>query len=196
MRSPPLLPETGSGYDIAYLGLKSLTPLGTSSDETSAIENSYNTSLAAFEAVNMGEDGVASPESDYKASAQCGPPDGVMIFQWPSAIMCWVSSLLPPKISNGSCGGSTIGSKFASRPSIAVIPLVRNDPIKLKPYYDSAKLVYSISKTVMQPNESQVVRFDFITPSNEHIELPSASNLHLDIISLESSGVNIASEQW
>ena len=195
-RDPPLLPETGSGYDIAYLGLKSLTPLGTASDETTAMENRYNTSLAAFEAVNMGEDGVASPESAYKASAQCGPPDGVMIFQWPSAIMCWVSSLLPPKISNGSCGGSTIGSKIASRPSIVPIPLVRNDPTKLKSYYDSAKLAYSISQTVMQQNESQAVRFDFITSSDEHIELPASSRVHLDIVSLESSGVNIAREQW
>lgn len=58
----------------------------------------------------MGSDGVAGPESDYQSSAQCGPVEGVDIFQWPSAIMCWISTVMPPKISGGSCGGSTIGA--------------------------------------------------------------------------------------
>ncbi len=57
-KNPPLLPETGSGYDIAYLGLKSLTPLGTDT-ESSQLENDYTSNIAALQALNMGDDGVA-----------------------------------------------------------------------------------------------------------------------------------------
>ena len=173
-RDPPLLPETGSGYDIAYLGLKSLAPLGAeSSESTQTIENNYSTSIAALSALNMDEDGIAAPGSDYQSTAQCGPPDGVMIFQWPSAIICWLGSILPPKISNGSCGGSTIGGKSGVRPSITPVPLVRNDTLKLKSYYDGAKVISHIEKAVMQPQSSQTVMIDFITPQDEHIELPA-----------------------
>ncbi len=88
---------------------------------------------------------------------------------------------------NGSCGGSTIGSSSASRPSIVPVPLIRENTTRLKPYYDSGKLVYTIPKTVMKPGEAQAVAFDFITRENEHIELPAQSQITLEIIRLESS---------
>jgi hypothetical protein len=105
-RSAPILPDTGSGYDIAYLGMAPLLPLGK--DSTTTLENDYDTSLAALRALNMSEGEDTTTQDPYKATANCGPPDGVMIFQWPAAIICWLTSLMPPRIMAGSCGGSTI----------------------------------------------------------------------------------------
>ncbi len=42
-------------------------------------------------------------------ATQCGPPDGVPLLQWPSAIICWIKAQFPPRILAGSCGPSTIG---------------------------------------------------------------------------------------
>jgi len=36
---------------------------------------------------------------------ECAPPDGVNIFQWIPAVICWLKNMLPPtiKITDGSC---------------------------------------------------------------------------------------------
>lgn len=191
-KNPPSIPEMGSGYDIAYLGLSSLSPLNTSFSASDTLETDYATTLAEIQALNMGEDGVASPTSDYQASAKCGPPEGVMIFQWPSAIMCWIASLFPPRISGGSCGGSTIGATDNTRSSTSPSKEIQNDTEKMKAYYDAAKLVYNIPKTAIGVNESSTVEYDFITKDNAHIELPIGSTVKLEIITLESQGKTIS----
>lgn len=41
-----------------------------------------------------------------KAEFKCGPPDGVPLWQWLPAIFCWLSSILPPSVSSGSCSAA------------------------------------------------------------------------------------------
>jgi hypothetical protein len=161
-----------------------LIPKGKSSD-ISSLEQEYDMSLAQIQGLNMGPDGVVSDESEYKSSAQCGSPDGVMLFQWPSAIFCWINTILPPKISGGSCGGSTIGNS-TPRLSVAVPSSIRESVTDVSAYYNQAKLVSVFPKTVILPKESISVKFDFITKENAHIDLPLASTVKLDIISLQS----------
>lgn len=52
-------------------------------------------------------------------SDSCGPPEGVNIFQWPSAIMCWIKSLTPIKIVGMACGTNAIGTHSST--SIPII---------------------------------------------------------------------------
>lgn len=119
-----------------------------------------------------------------------------MIFQWPSAILCWINSLLPPKIIGGSCGGSTIGGSSQSRLSTGPSESIRSDAAKLRSYYGSGKLVSHRTKTVLRPNESTSIGIDFITRENAHIELPTDARVTLDIVSLQSSGVIIPRDLW
>lgn len=49
---------------------------------------------------------------------QCGPPEGVNIFKWPAAILCWIKAQLPPKISAGKCGPNTIGDNHRKKNTI------------------------------------------------------------------------------
>jgi hypothetical protein len=39
-----------------------------------------------------------NPETRQNRSDKCGPPEGVDLFKWPQALMCWISSLTPPRI--------------------------------------------------------------------------------------------------
>lgn len=50
------------------------------------------------------------PEEAYEDTFKCGPPDGVNIFQWIPAVICWLQDMLPPKIKigQGSCGYDTL----------------------------------------------------------------------------------------
>ena len=55
---------------------------------------------------------VANPTSS-KGAFECAPPDGVNIFQWIPAVVCWLKNMLPPtiKISDGSCGSSLLSDE-------------------------------------------------------------------------------------
>ena len=50
------------------------------------------------------------PEAEYEDTFKCGPPDGVPIWQWIPAVICWLKDMLPPKIKigQGSCGYDTL----------------------------------------------------------------------------------------
>ena len=68
----------------------------------------YDTGINAIDAANVTED--TYNDNGNKTDDQCGSPDGVNIFfEWFPAIICWIQTLLPPKILAGSCTPSTIG---------------------------------------------------------------------------------------
>lgn len=191
---PPIIPYQSEGYDIAYLGLSSFATdiLGGADGAQKKDMESYQMSLGELEGINLSEeDAKTNPEP--KQSAECGPPDGVPLFQWPSAILCWIKTLTPPKIMGGSCGGNTIGITGSSRMSVAP-PVALSGA--LQSYYDAAKLVYSIPRSNIARNDSTEMVFDFITSENAHIELPPRSSVALDIVSIESGGKVIPSDQY
>lgn len=50
----------------------------------------------------------------WNSPFKCAPPDGVPIWEWPSAISCWISDMLPPKIniSEWTCSASKLKINF------------------------------------------------------------------------------------
>ncbi len=48
---------------------------------------------------------IQGPENT-EPTFECAPPDGVNIFQWIPAVICWLKNMLPPKIKIGTtnCG--------------------------------------------------------------------------------------------
>ena len=64
----------------------------------------YNTRLREIEGANISDELVRDGliESNNPAT-ECGPPDGVELQKWPSAIMCWIKAQFPPRILAGSC---------------------------------------------------------------------------------------------
>lgn len=56
-----------------------------------------NTALqTTLVAANVGDNSVV-----WKNTFECAPPDGVNIFQWIPAVVCWLKEMLPPKIKIG-----------------------------------------------------------------------------------------------
>ena len=98
-KDTPLIPsEKNQDYEIAYLGLTPFTPSGTDGDsEITNIQSQYQQGLASIYGYNLTSQ--LPIDTNRKSDTQCGPPDGVNIFQWPAAIICWISAQLPPKIS-------------------------------------------------------------------------------------------------
>jgi len=66
---------------------------------------SANLSLQGF----LMASSVATPLTPDGAF-ECGPPDGVNIFQWIPAVICWLKNMLPPKIKigEGDCSDETL----------------------------------------------------------------------------------------
>ncbi|RKW20498.1 VCBS repeat-containing protein [Candidatus Gracilibacteria bacterium] len=77
-------------------------------------------STSSFNATDSYDAGIQSMIGSYITSSsgqrrshqpipfKCAPPDGVPIWKWPSALMCRIKDMLPPKIkmSDGSCSAS------------------------------------------------------------------------------------------
>jgi len=40
--------------------------------------------------------------SDVEPTFECAPPDGVNIFQWIPAVICWLKNMLPTEIKIGT----------------------------------------------------------------------------------------------
>lgn len=58
------------------------------------------------------------------------------------------------------------------------------------------KLVSAFPKTTMKRRESIAVSLDYVSPQDEHIQLPSVSYVSLRIQSLTISGQSIPSDRW
>jgi uncharacterized repeat protein (TIGR01451 family) len=102
------LPKAKKSYEIAYMAapgdaqnmyvkldpeLKGIHPYADTISANIALQTTIN-------AANVGD--PISAEWTF----ECAPPDGVNIFQWIPAVICWLTEMLPPtiKISSGSCG--------------------------------------------------------------------------------------------
>ncbi len=92
------------------------------SDDMKNSIGSYQSTRAKIDAANITED---SDSYSNNNTDKCGSPDGVNIFfEWFPAILCWIQSLLPPKIIAGSCSASTIGQSSNSSASFDSTRLV------------------------------------------------------------------------
>lgn len=120
------------------------------------------------------------------------------LFQWPSAIQCWIKSLTPLRITGQACGANSIGLDagiFANKEfagvsgGISSLPIVNPTieqsatPASLATFYAGAKLTYHIPRDVMLPSETLDARFLY-TKDGSRLTVPGGSAIHLDIESI------------
>ncbi|MDD2566021.1 MAG: VCBS repeat-containing protein [Candidatus Gracilibacteria bacterium] len=106
-----------SDYEVVYLGGKGdsnnmfikLDPEKSKEDKGAAldIKNKFLAFKSALDASKISKDSTANPKTEFK----CGPPDGVPIFEWMSAIMCRLKTLVPPvSVQAGKCSSNSSSS--------------------------------------------------------------------------------------
>jgi hypothetical protein len=185
----PLTPRLSQWYEIAYLGLASFLPKGESDEEDPAIQD-YQYRLWEIQGLNFAEydDGLDDPER--RATAQCGPPEWVNLFKWPAAIACWAKTLFPIRITAGSCGGNTIGTKDSSISSVVPPADITRNSAALRNYYSEWRLVYTIDRSAIAPGETVGMKY-YLDRAGSLVTLPPSATVTLDITSLTSSGRQI-----
>lgn len=110
------------------MGLTKLFPEKESSTQNNdiftSVQNDFSEKSSLIQALNITEEDNSAKMSDITSAinTQCGPPDGVSLFKWPSAIKCWIKSQFPPKILAGRCGGNTIGFDYTAEKSTQNLP--------------------------------------------------------------------------
>lgn len=105
----------------------------STSDGSDAVKDAYTEKLNTLRALNISEEDTKTRQNQNtdngRGSASCGPIDGVDIFQWPSAIQCWIKTQLPPKIYAGMCGPNILGSSSDNLPTQQILT---NNPSEQK----------------------------------------------------------------
>ncbi|MBC7503535.1 VCBS repeat-containing protein [Candidatus Gracilibacteria bacterium] len=190
---PPQIPVLGNEYEIAYLGLPSSFDADFSQgSSSSAIINQYDTRLREIEGANISDELVRDGliESNNPAT-ECGPPDGVPLLQWPSAIMCWIKAQFPPRILAGSCGPSTIGlDPPRTSPLVSPGDSLATDTGALTVFYAGSRLIPHLPRSSMQLSDSITVDFTLQKADTILGSLPGTT-AYLEIISGTSGGKKI-----
>jgi len=183
-KNPPKIPTLSDSYDIAYLGLTSFFPQSNTSSEADTITSDYNAKFAQIKALNYSEPSE-NLDDPYSSSSQCGSPDGVDLFQWPSAISCWVHSLSMPRISAGSCGPWTIWIEKAS--SAVTLPTgLLSDIQWIQDFYSGGQLVYNIERTNISFHDSITLQYNY-RKNGIPLVLPEGSSIDIHILSWSTS---------
>ncbi|MDD2870584.1 MAG: VCBS repeat-containing protein [Candidatus Gracilibacteria bacterium] len=115
-----LLSKNKKQYEISYLGAPGdAQNMYVKMDPKAKAENPYadifskNIELSSnlFSSnIGTGSSGVGSSGASQDSNTKCGPPDGVPIWNWIPAIMCWLGDMMPPtiSISEGVCGSTLL----------------------------------------------------------------------------------------
>ncbi|MBX9808982.1 hypothetical protein K2X92_01155, partial [Candidatus Gracilibacteria bacterium] len=195
METAPEIPSRSNEYEIAYLGLpSSFGPdfsLGLSS---SPAKESYATKIREIEGANISEE--TPVEKTYNPSSECGPPDGVPLLQWPSAIMCWIKAQFPPRIIAGACGPITIGleSPF-SQPLSTPSQAVSANTNALIAFYSGAQLVPHISRSSLQLSDSISIDIN-LRKGDRHLVTPVDTVGKLEIVRINSMGQVVPNSKY
>jgi hypothetical protein len=194
--NPLPLPKLSSGYEIAYLWLTPFVPKWEATQEDSSIQG-YQYQLWELQWLNFVEQDPAlnDPDPAAKAQAECGPPDGVPLFQWPSAIQCWIKTLFPVKITPGSCGSNTIGIQQNSVASAAPPIAISGDSTNLASYYGAAQIVYSLERTMIQPGGTLEIKY-YLDKNGTLVELPPDAYVELAIASITAEWQPVAVDKY
>ncbi|MCH2188381.1 hypothetical protein MK079_00960 [Candidatus Gracilibacteria bacterium] len=104
------LPQTKSQYEIAYIGSDGdAQNMYVSLDPNSKNTHPFADLLAQNAELDSISFGLNIPEfRGYQEPSygHCAPPNGVPLWEWIPAVVCWLEGLLPPTIglSDGTCG--------------------------------------------------------------------------------------------
>ncbi|MBW7954446.1 VCBS repeat-containing protein [Candidatus Gracilibacteria bacterium] len=104
------LPKNKKQYEISYLGAPGDPKnMYIKMDPEDKGENPYLDIFKANQDLNNYLLSIKDQGNDGPLF-KCAPPEGVPIWQWIPAVMCWLKDMLPPKIkiSEGNCGVSSM----------------------------------------------------------------------------------------
>lgn len=193
---PATSAETEKMYEIAYLGLSSVAPMGDDSqDDFSSVQNDYAAKLAAIQGFNITDDSsLAATESSVSSSAHCGPPDGVELFQWPSAVKCWIKTQIPVKIGAGQCGGDTIGYDPTASKPVQNIPNSEDISVQKAAIADAEVIPHFSRKHIS--HFSSLDFYSSLQTDSARIQPTNNSRARLEIISVTSGGETISPEKY
>lgn len=108
--------------------------------------------------------------------------------------MCWMKSLLPVRITAGSCGGNSIGLSSPS-PSTSPPATIFRDSTKLADYYKGGRLVYSIDRSSMERYGTLEIDYT-LNRDGATVIPPSSALVRLDIVSIESQNQTISRDNY
>ncbi len=182
---PPKYPIKSGGYDIAYLGLAPFVPASKENidPEIANISAAYDLRLREINGLNISEPYKGEESNPYGNSDECWPPEWVDIFAWPGAIMCWIRTLLPPRIMAGSCSSNSVGSTNTISRIVSPPPSFSSNTEKMKAFYEWGKLYYTIPRTSMKYDDSMEAWFHFAKDEKD-MELPPRSIMRIEPVSL------------
>lgn len=187
----PKIPTASSEYEIAYLGLPSTLGVDFSQQMNSQSMADYQSKLREIEWVNISEEITEEMRNDVQnwwnlwwdnPAAECGPPEGVPIAQWPSAIMCWIKAQFPPKISAGSCSPTKIGISTSNN-TVHISPpdQIKYDSVALAWFYAGSQLIPSLPRSSMNLNENITVNVS-LQKNNSLVDVLPNTVAHLEVI--------------
>ncbi len=180
----PKIPAISSEYEIAYLGLPSHFGVDFSQAMQSQSMMDYQSQLREIEWANISEE-IANDVTSWwwgNSAAACGPPDGVPLFQWPSAIMCWIKAQFPPKILAGSCSPTQIGISSPDKKVHNAPPdKIATDSVALTSFYAGWQLIASLPRSSMTLNESITVALN-LQKNNAVLDVIPNTVAHLEVI--------------
>ncbi len=184
--NPPKITTDNSGeYEIAYLGLTPFTPDAVDGVAGfSAGQQAYNIARQKIHAINITD----QEEKDTgKPTNECGPPDGVIIWKWPAAIMCWIRNMFPIKVISGKCSAKTIwADKFGKEPN----NITGLSPEEQRQEIQSATLVSHLPREVLSYQDSLSIAAGLETQTGSLI-LPTGTVAEISLLWLSSDGNDV-----
>jgi hypothetical protein len=189
----PSLTSSPEGYEIAYLGLSPFIPRWESAEDDDI--EAYDYALGTLQWLNFSERDSALDDPESRPTAQCGPPDGVALFKWPSAIQCWIKSLLPVRIKPGSCGGNTIWIDKIPISTKSAPPAILRDSTKLGEFYQQGKLVFTIPRTAIEPGANTEIQYH-LDHDGTLVSLPTHAHVELKVTSITSDGKTLLASEY
>jgi hypothetical protein len=189
--NPPKIPNPASSYEIAYLGLTPFIPSSEDNADIKSTKNEYDTRLAEIQAFNF-SDPYDSAIQNGSSNAKCWPIDGVDLFQWPGALMCWLNSLKSLNLFKpGSCGPASIGFDTTSTLPISS-PSISSNSWEITSFYSSWSLVWNFPRITLAKNDTIEGSFSYVKDGNV-LTLPSGTTIEVKLISwITRDGSNIA----
>jgi hypothetical protein len=193
----PKIPALSDEYEIAYLGLPS--SFGADFSNGSSSNNSqagYDTRIREIEWANISDEAQSDTDPASNPATECGPPDWVPLLQWPAAIMCWIKAQFPPRILAGSCGPSSIGITSpnvteSQSPSISI----SSNSIALTAFFAGSRVIPHLPRTSLQLRDTIAIDLD-LQKNNTLLNALPDTTAHLEIVSLNAGGANIASSKF
>ncbi|MDP2089997.1 MAG: FG-GAP-like repeat-containing protein [Candidatus Gracilibacteria bacterium] len=200
-----LLPKNKKQYEISYLGAPGdaknmyikMDPKAKAQNPYADIfTNNINLSSTLLGANVSGNDSAGNNNQTFK----CAPPDGVPIWSWIPAVMCWLGDMMPPSISisEGVCGPSIIGesgnlleSSFLSDEERKEVLQCNGDVDKngindcIEQKLSGAKLELSSDSEKYFYNKNAILKAEIKDKNGKTVKIANSTDVYFELYKLE-----------